>query len=297
MRTTAGTLLSLLLLTARGAAAEPPALAAKEDAANNSSSLPPEQPPEGGPILGAPEHDRRQKPGRHQEPPRGPAPTKMGIRLVAPPKHGPSAAAGGASTAGGPAAQSTPAEARSPAPPVMPAPRQLQEQGNGVDANGEPDCGDNAAFVALSARVMQSCCPASSVPNLGGRRQLQSAGNPACWSGAYNANRCCDVTKGPTGDASCWAGTFDFHFCCPAPAPVTPAPGEAETGSHECELPETCDSTDCADEYLSYFDACYPHLSGLPADQFRRFDAFKAGCEASTPPLKLQPCFRACSCV
>ena len=364
---TAAALLGLLLLTARGTAAEPPALLAAvlEDAAYKNmrpvettpptpskdllhaglTRSPPEQPPE-GPIAGdLPEHDRRQEAGR-QELPRGWGP--MGLdRLVAPPKHGPSAVGKGPSTARWPA-RSTLAEARSPAPPVMPAPRQLQEQGNGTDANGEPDCGDNAAFAALSARVMHSCCP-SPAPHLGGRRQLQSAGNPVCWSGAFNAERCCDVAKGPTGDASCWSGTFDFSFCCPAP--VTPAPrevdalcwtmlynaerccdvalgphgdvscwrkqaaspgsidfsfccpapepGEAETGSSECELPATCDSTECADEYLSYFDACYPHLSGLSPEVFRRFDAFKAGCEVSSPSLKLQPapCFRACSCV
>ena len=48
---------------------------------------------------------------------------------------------------------------------------------------------------------------------------VQSAGNPACWSGALNAERCCDVARAPTGDASCWAGSVDFSFCCPAPEP------------------------------------------------------------------------------
>ena len=104
-------------------------------------------------------------------------------------------------------------------------PRQLQEQGQGaVDANGEPDCGDNAAFAALSAQVMQSCCP-------------------------------------------------------------PPAPGEEESGSSdECELPAACDSTGCADDFLEFFDACYAQLSALSATLFRRFDAFKAGCEVRAPP-------------
>ena len=38
-----------------------------------------------------------------------------------------------------------------------------------------------------------------------------SGGNPACWSGAYNADRCC---KGASGDAACWSGRYTFQFCC-----------------------------------------------------------------------------------
>eukprot|EP01050_Picozoa_sp_SAG11_P015408 SAG11_NODE_1995_length_3950_cov_42.467151_1_plen_638_part_00 len=52
-----------------------------------------------------------------------------------------------------------------------------------------------------------------------------SDGNTACWSGAYTVERCCDVTRGPTGDMSCWSGSFDFEFCCPSPvSPPLPAP-------------------------------------------------------------------------
>eukprot|EP01050_Picozoa_sp_SAG11_P016231 SAG11_NODE_2190_length_3706_cov_28.760189_2_plen_664_part_00 len=52
-----------------------------------------------------------------------------------------------------------------------------------------------------------------------------SDGNTACWSGAYTVERCCDVTRGPTGDMSCWSGSFDFEFCCPSPvSPPPPAP-------------------------------------------------------------------------
>ena len=171
-------------------------------------------------------------------------------------------------------------------PPKTSAPRQLQGQGHpgGVDANGEPDCGDNAAFAALSARVMQSCCPDPAASAIAGGK-LPSNVDAACWDGAYTAERCCDVARGPTGDASCWAGSDDFSLCCRAP------PGEAETGSGECELPATCDSTECADEYLAYFDLCYPHLSALSPDVFQRFDAFKAGCEVS--PFPLHPSARA----
>jgi hypothetical protein len=38
-----------------------------------------------------------------------------------------------------------------------------------------------------------------------------ASGNPACWSGAYNAARCC---AGTAGDASCWSGRYTFQFCC-----------------------------------------------------------------------------------
>ena len=110
-----------------------------------------------------------------------------------------------------------------PAAAETPVLRQLQEHVQGeVDANGEPDCGDNAAFASLSAQVMHSCCPA-------------------------------------------------------------PAQGEEETGSDECELPATCDSTGCADRFLEFFDACNTHLSALSAALFRRFDEFNAGCEVRTP--------------
>ena len=103
-----------------------------------------------------------------------------------------------------------------------PVPRQLQQ--GAADANGEPDCGDNAAFAALSAQVMHSCCP-------------------------------------------------------------SPAPGaEEEAGSGECELPANCDSTECADEFLEFFDACYAQLSALSAAVFGRFDTFNTGCEARTRP-------------
>ena len=41
-----------------------------------------------------------------------------------------------------------------------------------------------------------------------------SAGNPACWSGAYTAARCCDASLGASGDRTCWSGQFNFVFCC-----------------------------------------------------------------------------------
>jgi hypothetical protein len=40
---------------------------------------------------------------------------------------------------------------------------------------------------------------------------LPPQGNPACWSGAYNADRCC---KGASGDASSWSGRYTFQFSC-----------------------------------------------------------------------------------
>ena len=47
-------------------------------------------------------------------------------------------------------------------------------------------------------------------------------GNPACWSGSYNFDRCCDTQcqrggggcRQPNGDTSCWSGSYDFNFCC-----------------------------------------------------------------------------------
>ena len=261
MHATAATLIiSLLLLTARGTAAEMPALAAKEDqilAANNSSSsstphqvkntssashpfhLKPdqdllhahEQPPE------SPSATRALEPGRRQEPVQEPPRADHNIDIVAPPygtSGGPPTSDGPADSshvsaqhAGWPAEQGriTLAKARSPAPPIMRAPRSLQEQGTGVDVNGEPDCGDSAAFAALSAGVMQSCCP-------------------------------------------------------------SPAPGEeADTGNGECELPANCDTTECGDRFLEFFDACYSTLSALSDALFQQFDAFKTGCEASYPPM------------
>ena len=159
----------------------------------------PDQPPDRLSAVLAPEPGRRQEPGH--EPPRVPD-RKMDLPALS---HGPSEQA-----------QNTVAEARSPVP------RQLQQ--GAVDANGEPDCGDNAAFAALSAQVMHSCCP-------------------------------------------------------------SPAPGaEEEAGSGECELPANCDSTECADEFLEFFDACYAQLSALSAAVFGRFDTFNTGCEARTRP-------------
>ena len=38
-----------------------------------------------------------------------------------------------------------------------------------------------------------------------------AASNPSCWSGAYDAARCC---AGKEGDASCWSGRYTFAFCC-----------------------------------------------------------------------------------
>ena len=108
-------------------------------------------------------------------------------------------------------------------------PRQLQDQEPVVDANGEPDCGDNAAFAALSAQVMQNCCP-----------------------------------------------------------PAVPGEDE-EIASEECELPATCDTTECADAFLPFFDACYTQLSALSPAQFQTFDAFKTGCEVRWPMAISQP--------
>ena len=48
------------------------------------------------------------------------------------------------------------------------------------------------------------------------------SGTEACWSGVYTADRCCDLTTGPTGDSSCWSGSFDFDFCCPAGTTASP---------------------------------------------------------------------------
>jgi hypothetical protein len=44
-----------------------------------------------------------------------------------------------------------------------------------------------------------------------------AASNSICWSGKYTAARCCDVTRGPTGDTTCWSSSYDYDFCCLSP--------------------------------------------------------------------------------
>ena len=63
----------------------------------------------------------------------------------------------------------------------------------------------------------------------GAGQPVAPVGPAACWSGAYTADRCCDVANGPTGDSSCWSGSFDFEFCCPADT----SPGADDTGNSE----------------------------------------------------------------
>ena len=42
-------------------------------------------------------------------------------------------------------------------------------------------------------------------------------GDPTCFvaGSEYTSARCCDTSKGPTGDVSCWGGGYDFPRCCP----------------------------------------------------------------------------------
>ena len=89
-------------------------------------------------------------------------------------------------------------------------PRRLQDQGQ-----GEPNCDSNAAFAALSARVLESCCPQQ----------------------------------------------------------------EGEEQTSDCKLPTSCHTTECADEFLPFFDACYAKLTALD-ERIAEFQAFNANCEA-----------------
>jgi hypothetical protein len=49
-------------------------------------------------------------------------------------------------------------------------------------------------------------------------------GDPTCFiaGSEYTSARCCDTSKGPTGDASCWGGGYDFPRCCPQTMPQRP---------------------------------------------------------------------------
>ena len=74
-----------------------------------------------------------------------------------------------------------------------------------------------------------------------------------------------------------------MQHCCP------PAPKDAPDA--DCELPALCDNTGCADEFLPFYDACYPLLQQLSADRLHQFEAFNIGCEVRlslpcSPPEK-----------
>jgi hypothetical protein len=55
------------------------------------------------------------------------------------------------------------------------------------------------------------------------------AGRPVCWSKQFPFSRCCDVSKGSTGDKSCWRDGWTFDTCW-------------------CTEPRTCDAawTNCS---------------------------------------------------
>ncbi|CAK0816903.1 unnamed protein product, partial [Prorocentrum cordatum] len=48
-------------------------------------------------------------------------------------------------------------------------------------------------------------------------------GSLDCWQGDFSPDldRCCDTTRGATGESSCWAGEFTFEGCCTPGARVS----------------------------------------------------------------------------
>ena len=75
----------------------------------------------------------------------------------------------------------------------------------------------------------------------------------ACWSGAYTAERCCDVTNGRNGDDSCWSGTFDFQFCCPPSSDVEQYHAQCTTANILTCVP-ACNATTHGYELLATID-------------------------------------------
>ena len=44
----------------------------------------------------------------------------------------------------------------------------------------------------------------------GAHGQSQWEGRKSCWSGEYTFKRCCDTSKGSTGDKGCWYGNAQY---------------------------------------------------------------------------------------
>ena len=74
-----------------------------------------------------------------------------------------------------------------------------------------------------------------------------------------------------------------MEHCCPQPSGGQPPPPPGGA-SADCELPQACDNTGCADEYMLFFDSCLPTLSNLPTGRFSVLEAFNTGCEVRVHP-------------
>eukprot|EP01052_Picozoa_sp_SAG31_P046372 SAG31_NODE_8841_length_1377_cov_0.996088_1_plen_142_part_00 len=64
-----------------------------------------------------------------------------------------------------------------------------------------------------------------------------------------------------------------MRICCPMDN------GDEAGVPTDCELPASCASTECADVFLPFFDACQPKLEALAASRLDQFEAFNANCE------------------
>eukprot|EP01052_Picozoa_sp_SAG31_P025046 SAG31_NODE_2171_length_6265_cov_3.765326_2_plen_362_part_00 len=71
-----------------------------------------------------------------------------------------------------------------------------------------------------------------------------------------------------------------MESCCPRPPSPGAAAGAGAATPPSCELPSECDKTDCADEYLRFFNDCAPQLARFPPEQLQPLRGFNAACEA-----------------
>lgn len=149
------------------------------------------------------------------------------------------------------------------------------------DADGTVDCADS------DCAAMTRIC-----------------GDPTCFvaGSEYSSARCCDTSKGPTGDASCWGGGYDFPRCCPRTMPQRPPrpdAGEADCSirgfarisSTNCppakppaRIPDTCPA-ECATAISGWQTACADQAAATLQEANTALgggvDTFVALCQAS----------------
>ncbi len=132
-------------------------------------------------------------------------------------------------------------------------------------------------------------------------------GDPTCFvaGSEYTSARCCDVSKGATGDVTCWGGGYDFNRCCPRTAPTLPTrPALPHSGTADCSIrgfaqistdscpapkpgrrvPETC-PVDCATAMGTWQASCADQAAATIREANAALgggvDTFVALCQAS----------------
>eukprot|EP01043_Picozoa_sp_COSAG02_P033697 COSAG02_NODE_2314_length_9156_cov_8.075072_7_plen_252_part_00 len=156
--------------------------------------------------------------------------------------------------------------------------------GQDNDADGKVDCADPDC-----AAITQIC------------------GDPTCFvaGSEYTSARCCDTSKGATGDLTCWGGGYDFNRCCPRTVPTRPTrPTPPADGTADCSIrgfaristnscpapksgarvPDTCPA-DCATAFSTWQTACADQAAATIQEANAALgggvDAFVALCQAS----------------